>query len=154
MQQCEKHGSIAPVQDGTKRCAMVRDAWSCCSSAEVSKRSTYQRQRELQHRESLQPDRDVRVGWISYFLLSNWVAVQQLAVVVLWAAQCSVGRRGCSAEAVLGIWTSSSTDVEGVVVEMLFGACVVICVQRCSLRRCRGCVLWGLWSLAKRIFSV
>lgn len=33
LQQCERHESVAPVQDGTKRCAMVRDAMSCCSSA-------------------------------------------------------------------------------------------------------------------------
>ena len=27
--------SVEPVQDGTKRCATMQDAWSCCSSAEV-----------------------------------------------------------------------------------------------------------------------
>ena len=27
LQQCERH-SVAPVQDGTKRCEMVRDAWN------------------------------------------------------------------------------------------------------------------------------
>ena len=35
LQQHEKHESVAPVQDGTKRCAMVRNAGSCCSRAEV-----------------------------------------------------------------------------------------------------------------------
>ena len=34
-QQYKKHRSVAPVQDGTERCAVVRDAWSCCSNAEV-----------------------------------------------------------------------------------------------------------------------
>ena len=28
LQQCKRHKSVAPVQDGTERCAMVRDAWS------------------------------------------------------------------------------------------------------------------------------
>ena len=28
LQQCERHMSVAPVQDGTEKCAMVRDAWS------------------------------------------------------------------------------------------------------------------------------
>ena len=28
LQQCERHRSVAPVQDGTERCATVRDAWS------------------------------------------------------------------------------------------------------------------------------
>ena len=32
--------SVAPVQDGTKRVAMVRDIGSCCSSAKVSRAST------------------------------------------------------------------------------------------------------------------
>jgi len=35
LQQCERHGSVASVQDGTKRCATVRDAWSCCGSTKV-----------------------------------------------------------------------------------------------------------------------
>ena len=35
MRQCEKHGSVAPVQDGIERCATVRDAWNSCGSAEV-----------------------------------------------------------------------------------------------------------------------
>lgn len=35
LQQCERHRTVAPVQDGTERCATVRDARSCCSNAEV-----------------------------------------------------------------------------------------------------------------------
>ena len=35
LQQCERHRSVAPVQEGTTRCAIVRDAGSCCSNAEV-----------------------------------------------------------------------------------------------------------------------
>ena len=35
LQQCERHESVAPVQDGTERCATMRDAGSCCSNAEV-----------------------------------------------------------------------------------------------------------------------
>ena len=35
LQQCERHMSVAPVQDGTERRAMMQDAGSCCSSAEV-----------------------------------------------------------------------------------------------------------------------
>jgi len=27
LHQCERHRSVAPVQDGTERCATVRDAW-------------------------------------------------------------------------------------------------------------------------------
>jgi len=41
MQQCENHKSITPVQDGMDRCAIVRDASSCCNNAEVNKGSTY-----------------------------------------------------------------------------------------------------------------
>ena len=32
LQQCERHRSVAPMQDGTKRCATVRDAWSVAAS--------------------------------------------------------------------------------------------------------------------------
>ena len=35
LQQCERHGSVALVQDGAERCAMVRDAGSYCNNAEV-----------------------------------------------------------------------------------------------------------------------
>ena len=28
LQQCERHRSVAPVQDGTERCATVQDTWS------------------------------------------------------------------------------------------------------------------------------
>jgi len=39
LQQCERHGSVAPVQDGTERYATVQDAGSCCSKAEVRERA-------------------------------------------------------------------------------------------------------------------
>ena len=32
LQQCEGHRSVAPVQDGTERCATVRDAWSVAAA--------------------------------------------------------------------------------------------------------------------------
>ena len=35
LQQCERHKSVASVEEGTERCATVRDAGSCCSSAKV-----------------------------------------------------------------------------------------------------------------------
>jgi len=37
LQQCERHmmAMMALVQDGTQRCAMVRDAGSCCNNVEV-----------------------------------------------------------------------------------------------------------------------
>jgi len=38
LQQCERHKSVAPMQDGIERCATVQDVGSCCSSAEVRDR--------------------------------------------------------------------------------------------------------------------
>ena len=32
LQTCERHRSVALVQDGTERCAMVRDAWSVAAA--------------------------------------------------------------------------------------------------------------------------
>ena len=40
LQQCERHESVAMMQDGTERFATVRDAGSCCNNAEVSRGST------------------------------------------------------------------------------------------------------------------
>lgn len=32
LRRCERHTSVAPVQDDTKRCAMVQDAWSVAAA--------------------------------------------------------------------------------------------------------------------------
>ena len=37
LQQCERHKSVAPVQDGTERCAMVRDAWSVATAQRLER---------------------------------------------------------------------------------------------------------------------
>jgi len=69
--QCERHKSVAPVQEGTARCATVRDAGSCCSNAEVRERE------HLSAAEGASTSVGVssptgRSDWeISYLLLSN-----------------------------------------------------------------------------------
>lgn len=64
LQQCERHGSVAPVQDGTEKCATVQDAGSYCSNAKVSRGSL-----SIGSVSSLTVMSEV--GWISYLLLSN-----------------------------------------------------------------------------------
>ena len=41
LQQCERHKSVTPVQDGTESCAIVRDAWSVAAAKRSHREHLY-----------------------------------------------------------------------------------------------------------------
>ena len=63
--------SVAIVQDGTERFATMRDARSCCSSAEAIQRAPNSSRESFNFGSVSSLTRMLVVGWISYVLLSN-----------------------------------------------------------------------------------
>ena len=70
LQQCKRHMSVAPVHDGTERCAMVRDAWSV-TAAQRSEREHLSAAEEASASEYVSSPTERSVG--SFFFVSKVV---------------------------------------------------------------------------------